>query len=120
MWRLSRTVSAIAIVVFVGASDLSGSWEVDVRFDDPAVEGGQVDCAIKQDGEQLTGTCSDGTARLTGDVRGRDIRWRIGSHDTSTASGHTFTGTVDESGTRIKGRFSAGGKDGTFSALKSK
>jgi len=114
MWRAYCAVLVLAVVAVVEAADLTGTWEVDVRFDDPAVEGGDIDCVIKQDGEQLKGACSDGTAALAGEVTGQTVKWRIGG------AGSTFNGTLDETGTRIKGRFTAGGKDGSFTALKSK
>jgi hypothetical protein len=114
MWRAYWAASLLAVVAVAATADLSGTWEVDVRFDDPAVEGGDIDCVIKQEGEQLKGTCSDGTAALAGEVTGQVVKWRIGG------AGSTFNGTLDETGTRIKGRFTAAGKDGSFTALKSK
>ena len=114
MWRPYWAVSVLTVVAVVATADLSGTWEVDVSFDDPAVEGGDIDCVIKQDGEQLKGTCSDGTAALAGEVTGQTVKWRIGG------AGSTFNGTLDETGTRIKGRFTAAGKDGSFTAVKSK
>ena len=114
MWRPYWAVSALVVVAVLTAADLSGTWDVDVTFDDPAVEGGDIDCVITQDGEQLKGTCSGGTAPLAGEVNGQSVKWRIGG------AGHTFNGTLDETGTRIKGRFTAAGKDGSFTALKSK
>jgi hypothetical protein len=120
MWRLSGIIAVLAIVTVIGAVDLSGTWEVDVTFDDRGIEGGEIDCAITQEGPQLKGTCSEGTAQLAGEVNGRDIKWQIGGAEKSSPPGHTFTGTVDEAGRRIKGRFTAGGKDGSFTALKSR
>ena len=55
MWRPYWAVSVLAVVAVVATADLSGTWDVDVSFDDPAVEGGDIDCVIKQDGEQLKG-----------------------------------------------------------------
>jgi hypothetical protein len=120
MCRLSGIIVALAVVTIIGAVDLSGTWDVDVTFDDRAVEGGEIDCAITQEGAQLKGTCSGGTAQLTGEVSGRDIRWQIGGAKKSSPPGHTFAGTVDDAGRRIKGRFTAGGKDGSFTAFKSR
>lgn len=114
MWRPYCAVSVVAVVVFVATADLSGTWDVDVSFDDSAVEGGDIDCVIKQDREQLKGACSGGTAPLVGEVAGQTVKWRIGGN------GNTFDGTLDETGTRIKGRFIAGGKGGSFTAVKSK
>src|SRR5687767_2820056 len=120
MWKSCWVISALAMLVVIGAPDLSGTWDVDVRFDDPSLEGGEIDCAIQQAGQQLKGTCSGGTAPLSGDVSGQNVRWRIGGTDKSAGTGHMFTGTLDDAGIRIKGRFTANGKDGSFTALKSK
>jgi hypothetical protein len=120
MWRLAGIIVALAVVTLIGAVDLSGTWDVDVTFDDRAVGGGEIDCAITQEGAQLKGTCSGGTAQLTGDVSGQDVKWRMSGAEKSSPPGPTFTGTVDEAGRRIKGRFTAGGKDGSFTAFKSR
>jgi hypothetical protein len=120
MWKSCLVVSALAISLVVGAPDLSGTWDLDVRFDDASLEGGELDCVIQQQGQQLKGTCSGGTAPLSGDVNGQNVRWRIGGSDKSPGTSHTFTGTIDDAGIRIKGRFTANGKDGSFTALKSK
>lgn len=118
IWRPYRAVSVLALsvlamVAVVATADLSGTWDVDVSFDDPAVEGGDIDCVITEDGGLLKGACSDGTAALAGEVSGQTVRWRIGT-------ANTFNGTLDETGTRIKGRFTAAGKGGSFTAVKSK
>src|SRR5688572_19335861 len=114
MGRAYWAVFALAVVTVVARADLSGTGDVDVRFDDPAVEGGDIDCVIEQEAAQLKGTCSGGTAALAGEVTGQMVKWRIGG------AGSTFDGTLDETGTRIKGRFTAAGKGGSFTAVKSK
>ena len=91
---------------------------VEAAFDDSSVEGGGFDCAFKQQGEQLTGNCSGGTASVTGEVMGRNVSWRLQGAANSNAL--TFTGTLDEAGTGIKGHFTIAGKGGQFSAVKQK
>jgi hypothetical protein len=107
---------ALAFVVLVAAADITGNWEVEATFDDSSVAGGGFDCAFKQQGEQLTGNCSGGTASVTGEVKGQNVSWRLQRAANSDAL--TFTGTVDEAGTVIKGRFTIAGKGGQFSAVK--
>jgi hypothetical protein len=106
---------ALAFVVLVAAADITGTWEVEATFDDSSVAGGEFDCAFKQQGEQLTGSCSGGTASVTGEVKGQNVSWRL---QTANRDALTFTGTVDEAGTGIKGRFTVAGKGGQFTAVK--
>ena len=98
--------TGLTVVVLTATLDLTGNWEVEANFDDSSLSGGGFDCAFKQDGEQLTGTCSDGSAQLTGEsaLKMKEV---------------TYTGTVNETGTSIKGRFTIAGKGGSFTALKS-
>jgi hypothetical protein len=109
--------AGLALVAVAAASDVTGNWEVDATFDDSTISGGGFDCAFKQDGEQLTGACSGGTAPLTGEVKGQNITWRLrGAGNPAEAT--TFTGTVDQAGTGIKGRFTIADKGGRFTASK--
>ena len=105
-------LTGLTAVVLTATLDLTGKWEVEANFDDSNLSGGGFDCDFKQDGEQLTGTCSDGTAQLTGELKGQNVNWKM--------KAVTYTGTVNETGTSIKGRFTIDGKGGNFTALKSK
>lgn len=102
----------LTVVVLAATLDLTGNWEVEANFDDGGLGGGGFDCVFKQDAEQLTGTCSGGEAPLTGEVKGQTVRWKVAVA--------TYTGTVNEAGTSIEGRFLAEGKGGSFYASKSK
>jgi len=108
--------TALAFVVLVAAADITGNWEVEATFDDSSAAGGGFDCAFKQQGEQLTGNCSGGTASVTGEVKGQNVSWRFQRAANSDAL--LFTGIVDDAGTGIKGRFTIAGKGGQFSAVK--
>jgi hypothetical protein len=96
------------------APNLSGTWEIDANFDDPSLSGGGFDCVFKQEGDRLTGSCQQ--IQLTGEVKGTNVTWRIKAG--RTADIITYTGTMNESGTRIDGRFSMAGKGGRFTASK--
>jgi hypothetical protein len=109
---------ALAFVVLVAAADITGNWEIEAIFEDSSVAGGGFDCVFKQQGEQLTGNCSGGTVSVTGDVKGQNVSWRVQGAANSDAL--TFTGTVDETGTGIKGHFTIAGKGGQFTAVKQK
>jgi hypothetical protein len=106
--------AGLALVVLGAAADVTGTWAVDASFDDSSVPGGEFDCAFKQEGEQLTGNCS-GRA-LTGEVNGQNVSWRL-QVDTPPQT-TTYSGTLDEAGTNIKGTFTLGGKNGHFNASK--
>jgi hypothetical protein len=105
----------LALVARVAAADITGNWEVDFNSDDGQIEGG-FDCVFKQDVEQLTGTCSAGTAQLTGEVKGQTVSWRLAPANAPNTT--TFTGALNGAGTAIDGRFTIAGKGGRFSALK--
>jgi hypothetical protein len=105
--------AGLTVVVLAATVDLTGEWGVEGNFDDRNLAGGGFDCALKQDGEHLTGTCSDGSAQLTGEVKGQTVSWKM--------LAGTYTGTVNETGTSIAGRFTVEGVgSGSFYASKSK
>ena len=117
-----KSLTPLMLIVLLGAAlagaiDISGKWEVEATFDDPRIEAGGFDCALKQEEERLTGTCSDGTASLAGEIDGPTIIWRVtnGGQPPVTTM---FSGTLNRSGTAIEGRLSGGGKGGSFTATK--
>ena len=104
--------TGLTVVVLAATLNLTGEWDVEANVDDSSLAGGGFDCALKQDGEQLTGTCSGGEVQLTGELKGQTVDWKM-------LTG-TYTGTVKEAGTRIEGRFTVDGKGGSVFASKSK
>ena len=96
------------------APNLSGRWEIDADFDDASLSGGGFDCVFKQEGDRLTGSCQD--IPLTGEVKEASVKWQIRAGQTPDVI--TYMGIVNESGTRINGRFSLAGKGGRFTASK--
>jgi hypothetical protein len=110
--------TGLAVVVLTAALDLTGKWQVETSFDDGGVSGGGFDCTFKQDGEHLTGTCTVGAAPISGELKEQNISWKMKAGKTQDII--TFTGTVNEAGTSMKGRFTITDKGGSFTALKSK
>ncbi len=106
--------AGFALAVVLAASDLSGSWVVDFTFDDASMAGGGIDCTFKQNDEQVTGDCGQGA--VTGELKGRNITWRLRSGNPRVTT--TFTGTVDDAARSMKGRFTRADKGGTFTASK--
>ena len=119
---IPKTTSAMLLSVLMlaalsAATDISGKWEVEANFDDPSIGAGGFDCVLKQEGERLTGMCSDGTASLDGEIDGQKITWRV-SNGAQPPAITTFTGILNASGTAIEGRFASGTRGGTFTAAK--
>jgi protein-S-isoprenylcysteine O-methyltransferase Ste14 len=119
---IPKTTSTLLLSVFMlaalsAATDVSGKWEVEANFDDPNIGAGGFDCVLNQEGERLTGMCSDGTASLDGEIDGQTITWRVSNKEQPPVTS-TFIGTLNRSGTAIEGRFSSGTRGGTFAAAK--
>src|SRR5437016_11341008 len=92
--------TGLTIVVLAAALDLTGKWTLEANFDDSSTPGGGFDCAFKQDGAQLTGTCADGAVQVTGELKGHDVSWKMKAGGTQETI--TYTGTVDDAGTSMK------------------
>jgi hypothetical protein len=114
--RLPLFAGLLAVGLAAAALDLTGKWEVESNFDDSRTPGGGFDCVFEQDGEKLTGSCSDGTAPVTGELKGQNVTWKLRARVSQEMI--TFTGEVDEAGTSMKGRFTMADKGGTFTASK--
>jgi len=108
---------AVAMVMVVTAAAITGTWDVEAYFDDNRLEAGGFDCVFKQDGERLNGTCSGGTVALTGEMKGQTVTWRIVSAENDAVT-TTFTGILNEAGTRMEGRFLTNEKSGSFRAVR--
>jgi len=108
-------VTAAAVAMVYAAVDVSGTWEIEATFDDVSLAGGGFDCVIKQSSETLSGSCSDGSASLAGEIDGQKIVWRVSGADNPPVV-TTFSGTLNESGKSIEGRFTAGSRGGSFRA----
>ena len=113
-----KSVLALAIVVLAVASNVSGTWDVKVTFDDATIAGGNLYCAFVQKGESITGSCSEASAEVIGEVKEQNISWRLQMRGAPASSATTFTGTIDDAGSLMSGRFTVGGKSGRFDAKK--
>jgi hypothetical protein len=115
MRKLSVTLfTVLAVVVLLADANMTGTWELESTFDDAKLAGGGFDCVLKQDGKRVTGKCSGGTATMTGEVKGQTVSLRLPEINPPT----TFTGTLDQAGTHLQGRFVVGDKRGRFTAVK--
>jgi hypothetical protein len=99
---------AMAVVIVV-----TGTWAMNFVYKDGTHTQGY--CTFRQEGTSLTGACGPeikGGDPLAGDVTGDRLIWRV-------EEGPSYTGTVEEGGTFMKGTFGGSG-DGIFTATKLK
>jgi hypothetical protein len=113
---LTLCISAVAVVT-VAAVEVAGTWKVvgDV-YGNPV----NLDCALKQDGEALTGTAKfeDGKeVPVTGSVKEKTVTFEFDSENQGTTYHVVFTGTLGDDG-RLTGSIAVAGVEGTFTATK--
>ena len=113
-WAL--TLFIVLPIVGVAAADTTGNWAIEVTYDNPRVSGGTINCALKQEGRQLSGYCGD-VVTLSGEVKGENVGFIMRSKDTPPWT-TTFTGSVNEAGTVIAGTFRFTDQRGRFTASK--
>ena len=108
-------ISVLLLVIApLPAVDVSGVWNLDMQWSGSESHSTGV-CIMKQDGQKLTGSCASAKSTLTGDVLDRSLTWQIDVEQDGNKGQMTFTGTVDEDVTVIKGSCQiVGGQEGTF------
>jgi hypothetical protein len=111
-----RSVLAV-IMLFVAlplvAADVTGKWNFEVSLD---MGSGSATFEFKQDGEDLSGTYSGaiGTSKLTGTVKGTEIRFQF---DTELGA-VKYEGSI-EGADSMKGKADYGGQaSGTWTAKR--
>ena len=110
-------------------ANVSGEWLISGAFDAASVAKGvkqraDLICGFKQEHEALTGACRppdgpDGVP-VTGTVRGDHVEWRfdIALSPNAKKQTVTYTSTVNDAGTHMKGTFSIAELRGAFTAEK--
>ena len=121
MTALTRLLFAGAVslmsAVALSASDVSGNWQLEMRWSGDMKSTG--DCTLKQDGEELSGTCGTEHSMLTGQTKGNRLSWQVDVTQDGTQGTMKFDGDLDERGTTISGSCSiVGGQSGTFTMRK--
>jgi hypothetical protein len=111
---LAFVLVATAATAF--AADLSGTWNVDGTVYGNAVK---YSCALKQDGEKLSGTATlDGKDHpVTGTIQDKAVSWTFQIEYNGAPLDLAFTGTL-ESETDIKGKIAVMGVEGDFTAKR--
>lgn len=116
---MRKTILAIAAAAAfslpLAAADVSGSWSVAGDIVGNALN---MQCNFKQEGTKFAGTCGGGAAgsmETSGEVSGNKVVFY------NVAQGQyelTWTGMLDDSGTKMNGEIAVAGVTGTFSATK--
>jgi hypothetical protein len=114
---LALCLAAFTVVTAAANTDVAGSWKVvgDV-YGNPV----NFDCALKQDGEALTGTAKFDDGRetaVTGSVKEKTVSFEFDTDSAGTTYHLVFTGTVGDDG-GLKGTIAVAGVEGTFTATK--
>jgi hypothetical protein len=117
-------VLAIVVAAVISASaqgvNITGKWVFDVQTSQGS---GQPTVTFKQDGENLTGHYSSqtlGEADFTGTIKGNAVRFGFKANAQGTEIDVVYEGTVDASGSGMKGAANmAGGQiTGSFTGKK--
>jgi hypothetical protein len=109
-------VSLISAVT-LSASDVSGTWQLEMRWSGDMKSTG--DCTLKQDGDKLSGTCGTEHSMVTGQTKGNRLSWQVDVTQDGSQGTMKFDGELDERGMTISGSCSiVGGQSGTFTMRK--
>ena len=97
-------VSLLLVPSFAQDNSLSGNWKIDGDVAGNSVEG---TCTMTQDGKKLTGVCVLGSSaqrfEITGEVVEKKVNWKFSSEHSGQALTTTFSGKLDEAGTKLSG-----------------
>ena len=107
MKTLKHFVLLVALTIvpaFAQDNALSGNWKIDGDVAGNSVEG---TCTVTQEGKKLTGFCVLGNSaqrvEITGEVVDKKVRWKFNSEYGGQALSTTFSGKIDEAGTKLSG-----------------
>jgi hypothetical protein len=107
-----------AVTAPAWAADLTGTWQFVGDVSGNPVE---LECALKQDGTKLSGTCKSPLASnipVAGEVSDKKVTFSYSVDYQGATYTLQYTGKVDEAGTGLTGGIEVAGAGGTFSAKK--
>jgi hypothetical protein len=121
MDALTRLLFAVVFLLVsaltLSASDVSGTWQLEMRWSGDVKSTG--DCTLKQDGDKLSGTCGSENSKLTGQTAGNRVSWQVDVTQDGSQGRMKFDGELDERGTTLSGSCGiVGGQSGTFTMRK--
>ena len=98
-------------------ADVSGVWNLEMKWaGNDTVSTGV--CTLKQDEAKLTGRCQEKSS-VSGEIHDRQLTWNVDVNEEGQKGRMTFEGTLDESGTTIRGKCAIpDGPTGTFTMKK--
>ncbi len=97
-------------------AEVSGVWNLEMEWASGSRSTGV--CQFKQDGDKFSGTCAEKSS-VTGEARDRKLTWRVQVEQDGQKGEMTFEGTLDESGTIIRGTCAVdGGHSGNFTMTR--
>ncbi len=114
-----KDAAAPAAAASASSAGFGGNWSINGD-----VVGNVIDmkCAFKTDGDKFAGTCTYaglGTSPTTGSVSGKTVTFQNQVQREELYS-LTFTGTLDDAGSSVKGDIAVAGVTGTFAGTKDK
>ena len=116
--QLIVAVFAFASVLRPAAIDVTGVWNLEMVFGENGARSKGV-CTFKQTEGRLSGTCGTDSTPTTGEITGDAITWRFDAEQNGRQHTMLFTGTVESTGTTIRGTCRVvSGPEGTFTATK--
>ena len=111
-------VVALFALSSVLPADVSGVWNLEMQWSGSDTKSTGV-CTLKQDETKLTGSCQSAKSVVSGEVNDRKVTIRIDVEQDGQKGAMSFDGTVEESGSLIRGTCKiVGGQDGTFTMRK--
>jgi hypothetical protein len=111
-WVVALSVASVAVLA---QANVSGTWDLEMRWPDGSVSTGA--CVFDQKGDALSGTCGGGNDRFpaTGRAVGGDVSWAVDVKQGGADAVMEFTGKVDGAGNAISGTCRiVGVQGGTF------
>ena len=108
--------AAFVFVLPLAAADISGSWTLAGDIVGNALN---MTCTFKQDGPKVTGTCGgpNGTSEAGGTVAENQVTFKH-TVDNGQVYELTYYGTLDATGSSMRGEIAVAGVSGTFTATK--
>jgi hypothetical protein len=110
-WAIALAVASAAVLA---QANVSGTWDLEMRWPDGAASTGT--CVFEQKGDALFGTCGgDDRFPITGRVAGDEVTWSADVKQGGAEASMEFTGKVDGAATAIAGTCRiVGVQGGTF------
>jgi hypothetical protein len=108
-------VVATATAALLSQANVSGTWDLEMRWPDGSTSGGL--CVFDQKGDAVSGTCGGEKERfpVTGRAAGGDVSWEVEIKQGGADAVMEYSGKIGSGGTTIAGTCRiVGVQGGTF------